>query len=59
MDVLSNLYPLMAKGGIVVQNNWQYTAARAATVEFRHMHSLDDGNHPMHLIDMGSAYWIV
>jgi hypothetical protein len=59
MDVLTHLYPHMSKGGVVVQNNWQYTAARAATVEFRRMQGLTNEKHPMHLIDMGSAYWIV
>ena len=58
-QIMLNACVAGAKGGVVVQNNWQYTAARAATVEFRRLNGLTNEKNPMHLIDMGSAYWIV
>merc|ERR1712100_451762 len=41
IDALSNLYDKVAVGGIVVHNNWQYTSARAAVVDFRRDRGLD------------------
>ena len=51
-------YHTISPGGIVIHNNWQYTAARAAAVDFRRRLGIEM-NHPIHLIDMGSAYWVV
>lgn len=57
MDVLEATYHRLSPGGIVVHNNWQYTAARAAAVDFRRRLGIET-SHPVHLIDMGSAFWV-
>ena len=57
MDVLEAAYHRLSPGGILIHNNWQYTAARAAAVDFRRKLGIEK-THPVHLIDMGSAYWV-
>ena len=43
-------------GGIVVHNNWQYTSARAAVVDFRRDRGLE--HLPLHLVDGNAMAWI-
>ena len=56
IDALSNLYDKVAVGGIVVHNNWQYTSARAAVVDFRRDRGLE--HLPLHLVDGNAMAWI-
>ena len=46
----------VAVGGIVVHNNWQYTSARAAVVDFRRDRGLE--HLPLHLVDGNAMAWI-
>ena len=55
MDVLEELYPRLSPGGIVMHNNYEYAAPRAAIVEFRRRHGIEAL--PIHLIDDNSMYW--
>ena len=43
-------------GGIVVHNNWQYTSARAAVVDFRRDRGIE--HLPLHLVDGNAMAWI-
>lgn len=42
------LYDRVSHGGIIVHNNWQYTSARAAMIQFRKERNLE--YMPLHLV---------
>jgi hypothetical protein len=50
------IHAQVAVGGIVVHNNWQYTSARAAVVDFRRDRGLE--HLPLHLVDGNAMAWI-
>ena len=49
LDALDALYDKVVPGGIIVHNNWQYTSARAAFLDFRRLRRLE--HLPLHLVD--------
>jgi hypothetical protein len=60
MDVLSHTYHRISPGGVLLHNNWQYTAARSAAIDFRRAFGAEwELAHPVELIDGGSAFWVV
>lgn len=42
MDVLKNLYPLVAPGGYVILDDWPLPQSRRATIDFLHMQGLKE-----------------
>ena len=52
----SLIHAQVAVGGIVVHNNWQYTSARAAVVDFRRDRGIE--HLPLHLVDGNAMPWI-
>ena len=55
-QALDLLYDKVTVGGIVVHNNWQYTSARAAVIDFRRNRNIE--HLPLHLVDGNAMAWI-
>lgn len=56
IQALTILYDKVSVGGIVVHNNWQYTSARAAVIDFRRDKQIE--HLPLHLVDGNAMAWI-
>lgn len=50
---LEHLYPLLSKGGVVILDDWHLDGCKAAVVDYRNRHGIDDKIY----IFEGNAYW--